>query len=141
MSKTLDVEYSKLMAHHPFGIALYRPLSSDSFKPGACGYFDEFGHWNPICDLEDSISLETKGLNLLEDPIERAPSDQGITWAAKLSVNMRGIKVPLKAGMWGPYFFFVIHSELLTVILHLVSPSLYPVSTSIRATKTKVPFF
>jgi hypothetical protein len=131
------------MAHHPFGIALYRPLPSDSFKPGACGYFDEFGHWNPICDVEDSISLEIKGLNLLEDPIERAPLDQGITWAAKLSVNMRGIKIPLKAGMWGhiPVFSFMTDSELLTVILHLASLSLCPVSTSIRATKTKALFF
>lgn len=99
MSKSLDIEYSKLMAHHPFGIALYRPLSSEIFRPGACGYFDDCGDWNPICDLGDSSSMDVNGLERPEDPIERAPLDQGITWAAKLSMKMRGVKVPLKAGM------------------------------------------
>ena len=131
MSKTLDVEYSKLMAHHPFGIALYRPLPSDSFKLGACGYF-EFGHWNPICDLEVSNSLDIKDSTSLKT-IEKAPLDQGL--------NERDQSF-LKSWHVGTHPRIFFHdSELLTVIPHLVSLSLCPVSTSIRTIKTKVPFF
>ena len=99
----LDEQYTQLMSNHPYGTALYIPLPSKTFQPGWCGYFDDFGDWNPICqilqDEVDSNSPKSKGLSPLKKPIEKAPLEQGITWAPKMSTHTKGVKVPLKAGV------------------------------------------
>ncbi|KAF9554916.1 hypothetical protein CPC08DRAFT_151865 [Agrocybe pediades] len=96
----LDQQYSKIMKNHPFGVALYRPLSRSIFHPGACGYFDDFGKWNPIAHLESDVAiLNKKGLAPVEDEIEKAPVEDGIKWGPKTSSNVRAKKISLSAGV------------------------------------------
>jgi len=96
----LDQEYATIMQNHPFGIGLYRPLRNSTFKPGAVGYFDDFGSWNPICHLEDSEGILDKGLSPIEDELEKAPLDEGIIWGPKMSGDTKATKIEPLAGMY-----------------------------------------
>jgi hypothetical protein len=97
--KKLDEQYAKIMQNHPFGIAVYRPLSRVLFKVGACGYFDEFGSWQLIVDLERPDQLLGKKLSPVDDELEKAPLDEGIKWGPKVSSHTRGKKIELSGGM------------------------------------------
>jgi len=96
----LHGEYATIMQHHPYGIALYRPLRSSIFKPGAVGYFDDFGSWNPICHLEDSKGMVDEGLGVFEDKLEMGGPENGITWGPKTSRDTKETKIELSAGMY-----------------------------------------
>jgi len=96
----LDQEYATIMQNHPFGIALYRPLRSSTFKPGAVGYFDDFGSWNPICHLEDNELILDKGLSPIEDSLEKAPPEEGIIWGPKTSGDTKATKIEVSAGVY-----------------------------------------
>ena len=99
--RKLDQEYAKAMENHPFGIAMYRPLSQSLFKVGACGYFDDFGSWQPIVDLERPDQLLRKNLSPLDiDELEKAPLDEGVIWGPKISSKMKARKVELSGEMW-----------------------------------------
>ena len=97
----LDQEYANAMQNHPFGIAVYRPLSQSLFKVGAVGYFDDFGSWQPIVDLERPDQLLKKNLSPVDDSdeLEKAPLDEGIIWGPKISSNMKAKKITLSGGM------------------------------------------
>jgi len=100
-SKQLDQEYANIMKNHPYGIALYRPLPHSIFKPGACGYFDDFGTWNPIAHLEsDETVLSKRGLKAIEDEVEKAPIEDGIRWGPMTSSNVRSRKIQLSGGVY-----------------------------------------
>jgi len=96
----LDQQYATIMQNHPFGIALYQPLRNSTFKPGAVGYFDDFGSWNPICHLEDGEGILDKGLSLIEDELEKAPPDEGIIWGPKMSGDTKATKIEPLAGTY-----------------------------------------
>lgn len=98
-SLQLDQEYAEIMKNHPFGIALYHPLSRTMFRPGACGYFDSFGSWNPILQLDDPDSLSRLGLRPVQEELQKAPADESIRWGPKTSEHTKAIKVSLSAGM------------------------------------------
>lgn len=96
----LDQEYANAMQNHPFGIAMYRPLPRSLFKIGTCGYFDDFGSWQPIVDLERPDQLLRKNLSAVdEDELEKAPLDEGMKWGPKISSNMKAKKIALSGGM------------------------------------------
>lgn len=96
----LDQEYANAMQNHPFGIAMYRPLPRSLFKVGACGYFDDFGSWQPIVDLERPDQILRKNLSAVdEDELEKAPLDEGMKWGPKISSNMKAKKIALSGGM------------------------------------------
>ncbi|KAJ3504050.1 hypothetical protein NLJ89_g8143 [Agrocybe chaxingu] len=95
----LDQQYADIMQHHPFGIALYRPLPLSTFNIGSCGYFDEFGSWNPIAHLKNIDSLQEKGLAIPDDELERAPIEDGIEWGPKTSKRTKEMKVELSGGV------------------------------------------
>ncbi|KAF9523335.1 hypothetical protein CPB83DRAFT_863086 [Crepidotus variabilis] len=98
MSK-LDQKYAEMMENHPFGIALFHPPPSGTFKPGVCGYFDEYGAWNPICDLLDTKGLAAKGLSPVEQEPERAPLENGIKWGPQMSTDTKASKLNMKGGV------------------------------------------
>lgn len=95
----LDQQYANIMQNHPFGIAMYRPLSQLLFKVGACGYFDDFGSWQPIVDLEQPDQLLRKNLSPVDDELEKAPLDEGIRWGPKVSSHTKAKKIELSGGM------------------------------------------
>jgi len=103
----LDIQYAEAMQDHPFGIALYYPPPTTVLKPGVVGYFDAFGSWNIIADLEDAAELARNGFSLSAG-LEKATTDNGIKWGPKTSSNMKATKIDLSAGM------YVGHCDVLT---------------------------
>lgn len=99
ISQKLDKRYEEVMQNHPYGIALYRPLRTSLFKPGAFGYFDEIGEWNLIGNLEDAELLARKGFSPVEVELEKAPIENGIKWGPMASLNLKGTKIQMAAGM------------------------------------------
>jgi len=95
----LDQQYANIMQNHPFGIAMYRPLSRSLFKIGTCGYFDDFGSWHLIVDLERPDQLLRKNLSLVDDELEQAPLDEGIKWGPKISSKTKAKKIEISGGM------------------------------------------
>ncbi|TFK44651.1 hypothetical protein BDQ12DRAFT_673333 [Crucibulum laeve] len=93
MPLQLDQEYADMMKNHPFGIALYQPLPQQLFHPGCCGYFDSFGQWNPIVELDDTESLKKLGLAPVDDELQKAPAETDIRWGPKISQRARAVKV------------------------------------------------
>jgi len=59
----LNIEYGDQMKHHPYGYALFHPVSNESLNPGSVGFLDELGFWHPIANLEARESI-TAGANL-----------------------------------------------------------------------------
>jgi hypothetical protein len=95
----LDQQYANLMKNHPFGIALYRPPPQSAFKPGVCGYFDGFGEWNSIAQLDDPDSLNSMGLSPVREELQKAPREN-IKWGPKTAEFVRVKKISLSAGMY-----------------------------------------
>jgi hypothetical protein len=94
----LDKVYAKNMQHHPYGYALYKPMSSTILKPGSCGYFDSLGAWNPIANLDDVQSLQKYGLQPPKERLEKAPPEENITWGPKVSQNVTEQRMDLSGG-------------------------------------------
>ncbi|KJA17345.1 hypothetical protein HYPSUDRAFT_46553 [Hypholoma sublateritium FD-334 SS-4] len=94
----LDIQYAETMQNHPFGIALYYPPPTTVLKPGAVGYFDAYGSWNVIADLEDATELARNGFSLSAG-LTKAPADNGIKWGPKTSSSTKATKIDLSAGI------------------------------------------
>lgn len=94
----LDQQYADLMKNHPFGIALYRPPPQSAFKPGVCGYFDGFGEWNSIAQLDDPDSLNSMGLSPVREELQKAPREN-IKWGPKTAEFVKVKKISLSAGI------------------------------------------
>lgn len=94
-----DKVYARVMSNHPFGIGLYKPLKRTVLYPGACGYFDSFGGWNPIVNLDIALEVKKKGLAPMEIELERAPIEDDIRWGPKVSNKTRAIAMEISAGV------------------------------------------
>lgn len=97
--ESLNRLYAEQMKHHPQGYALYEPISTALLKPGACGYFDNFGSWNPIAQLDDSESLEQRGFRCPSEELEEAKDRTNIIWGPKCSMGVKAVKLELEAGI------------------------------------------
>jgi hypothetical protein len=97
--QSLNIVYAEQMKHHPQGYALYEPISTNLLKPGACGYFDDFGNWNKIAQLDDKESLLKHGLTLTSEPLEEADDKTNIAWGPKCSVGVKGAKFDIPVGI------------------------------------------
>ena len=93
---SLHLTYAEAMFNHPYGYALYELESSKVIKPGACGYFNHEGLWNPVADLTDSTSLARKGFTAV-DNMEAAPPLETM-WGPKTSEGVEGKLVNIEAG-------------------------------------------
>jgi hypothetical protein len=82
MASLADV-YTERMKCHPFGLALYHPVSSRDLKPGSVGFLDSLGYWTPIAHLEESESLSKNGLKLPTHPLTLARTERITGWTPK----------------------------------------------------------
>jgi hypothetical protein len=85
--------YAESMAHHPYGYALYKPVSSSILKPGGCGYFDTLGNWQPFVDLTSPESLHKYGLNSPMEELESISPEENITWGPKVSRRVTAVNL------------------------------------------------
>lgn len=96
----LNEVYARELRNQPEGHALYFKVPGSSMKPGACGYFNESGHWRTIAQIADvePKSLETEGWKAPSRLITTL-NEAGIEWPIKLSesVQERRIEASLKA--------------------------------------------
>ena len=95
----LSQVYAENMIHHPYGYALYKPVSSSILKPGSCGYFDAQGAWNPIADLTSPASLQKYGLSIPKEELERIPIVENIAWGPKVSQRVTEMNLDLSGGI------------------------------------------
>jgi hypothetical protein len=49
--------YPDFMKIHSKGHGFYHPEKSQDVRPGACGYIDRSGQWQPIVDVTDNTAL------------------------------------------------------------------------------------
>ena len=98
-SDDLSHVYAENMAHHPYGYAMYKPVSSNILKPGSCGYFDSLGTWNPFVDLTSPSSLEKYGLSSPKEELERIPSEENTDWGPKVSRSVTEARLDLSGGL------------------------------------------
>jgi hypothetical protein len=95
VTEKLQTVYANAMLCHPYGYPLYHPASTKSLKLGACGYLDEYGDWNNICNvLEKNPSFDT----ISEEELERA-EPQRMTWLPKVSENVHEVKLKAQAAV------------------------------------------
>jgi hypothetical protein len=88
---SLHTLYAMQMAPHArFGYALYEPPLSKDLKPGAVGYFDASGSWNPILQLSDGKAVQSAGYVEVKEKLKRA-QDENIAWGPRCSTDMRGV--------------------------------------------------
>jgi hypothetical protein len=98
-SDDLSHVYAENMAHHPYGYAMYKPVSSNILKPGSCGYFDSLGTWNPFVDLTSPSSLQKYGLSSPKEELERIPSEENTDWGPKVSRSVTEARLDLSGGL------------------------------------------
>ena len=101
-SQPLHQMYGDQMRDHPYGYALYNPTSSAVLKPGAVGYFDDLGYWNPLANLADASSLTERGLKLKpfpQDELYAAKQDESMSWGPKLSKTVREHRMHFSGGV------------------------------------------
>jgi hypothetical protein len=91
----LHQTYAESMSGHGYGYAFYEPESSNIVVPGVCGYLDENGHWNPIADLTNSVSLKENGFSAVEE-VKKTPVTNR-SWGPKVSEAVSYVRVDLKA--------------------------------------------
>ena len=95
----LSSNYANQMKHHPYGYALFHPVSNRILKPGSVGYLDELGFWNPIANLEDPESLSRHGLTSPSAPLSRAKPSKIKEWTPKLSSQAKEMSYGYTGGM------------------------------------------
>lgn len=93
-----DVVYNKQFKNAHEGHALYRPISSQEIRPGACGFFDSQGDWNPIVQLDDMESLKNEGWTTPQD-LEVILDPVSISWKPKHSSHMSGVELNFGANV------------------------------------------
>ena len=91
--------YADQMVNHPYGYALYKPVSTKVLRPGAVWYWNELGEWQHIAWLDDSVSLEKLNLKVPEEELERAGDDPLTNWRTMPSskVSETNITASMKA--------------------------------------------
>lgn len=86
---SLNRIYADEMRNHPYGYALYQPISASIIKPGVVGYFDATGFWSPLADLNDAAALQAAGLKPPTSKLVAAPP-QNSTWGVMTSKSVSG---------------------------------------------------
>ena len=76
------------MTNHPYGHALYHPVSTRDLRPGSVGFFNAMGVWNPIAHLEDSESLTRHGLRFPTQSLTAARPERISKWTPKVSEHV-----------------------------------------------------
>ena len=87
----LNSDYGNRRKHHPYGYALFNPVSNEILKPGSVGFLDELGFWNPIANLEEPQSLSRHGLNRPSDPLSRKNPSRIKEWTPKQSSQVKEV--------------------------------------------------
>ena len=95
----LNSDYSNHMKHHPYGYALFHPVSNGVMRPGSVGYLDELGFWNPIANLEDPESLSRYGLTPPSNPLSRAKPSKIKEWTPKRSSQVKEVSSGFTGGI------------------------------------------
>lgn len=90
--------YAQQMTNHSQGHALYHPLLTSSIKPGACGYFNSLGNWNPIADLSDNKKLQAAGFRPVIEQLEEAQPGPTEEWGPRCSKTVKHSVIDLQAG-------------------------------------------
>ena len=102
---SLADDYVDQMKHHPYGYALYHPVSTRDMRPGSVGFFDSLGVWNPIAHLEDSESLTRSGLRFPTRSLTVARTERIKEWTPKVSANVTETAGGVNLGArWAPPF-------------------------------------
>ena len=102
MPQSLDLasEYSKGLAWHGCGHALYHPVAVESMEAPCVGYFDAKGKWHLIANLAgqpgDSQGKKRSEYTYLKDQPQRQPVATHM-WAPKQSSDVRELSVGLSA--------------------------------------------
>ena len=86
---TLSDIYTERMKIHPFGLALYHPVSSRELRPGCVGFFDSLGGWTPIAHLEHSESLAKYGLRFPTQSLTIARTERITGWTPKTGFEVK----------------------------------------------------
>jgi hypothetical protein len=96
---SLHTLYANQMTPHArFGYALYEPPLSKDLKPGAVGYFDASGNWNPVLQLSDEKAVQSAGYVEVKEKLKHV-RDENIAWGPRCSSGVRGVIVDLKASL------------------------------------------
>ncbi|KAF4635737.1 hypothetical protein G7Y89_g2355 [Cudoniella acicularis] len=83
--------YASQMVNHPYGYALYKPASTKVLRPGAVGYWNELGEWQPIAWLDDPVSLKKLNLKVPEEELERARDDPPPNPSTEMATTTRAL--------------------------------------------------
>jgi hypothetical protein len=89
--KPLHIRYAEAFEELSLGHAILHPCSTDTLRPGVCGYFDDDGDWKSIVDiprLVDDINKMPKDLKFI--PADNIPplSPIFIEWDPKCSSDV-----------------------------------------------------
>ena len=102
-SERLDKVFAEVLVNRPFGHAVYKHVSAQKMRPGACGYFDRNGDWSTIVHLSD-LQNQTASENSTTVP---SPAPEGQTqnqvklvpkWTTPAAVEYESNNV----GLWKP---------------------------------------
>lgn len=89
MSINLATRYATAMTEHPYGHALFKPVSSTRLQPGCCGYLDDQGRWNPvITNIEDTTELQKTGSSFSAPRTFVSMPLMKHTWGPKTAMDM-----------------------------------------------------
>lgn len=95
--------YSKELAFHGFGHALFHPIAGSDMKPPCCGYFDRSGGWNLIAQLTPHApTAHHEGYT----PLPYLPRPEGqvdIVWRSKTSLGTEAKTID--GSLQTPYVF------------------------------------
>jgi hypothetical protein len=84
-----QVYEEELAAFHPYGVPLYKPVSTKILRPGSVGYFNKLGEWAPITQLDDLASLASDGFEPPEEDLKRARYKPVTNWDRKWSKDVQ----------------------------------------------------
>jgi hypothetical protein len=96
----LPETYADLMKIHRKGHGFYHPEYSHDVRPGACGYIDKSGQWQPIVDVTDEAALSKGGFKPLTQQLIKARSDKFV-WEDVTSEGVRSNKPSITVGADG----------------------------------------
>jgi hypothetical protein len=90
--ENLQMIYAEAMRHHPYGYPLYQPCNTKSLKLGSCGYLNEYGDWNHICNVLDG----TQPFDKVQGDLQLGDTES-MTWLPKCSEHVRETKFKANA--------------------------------------------
>jgi len=82
------------------GHAFYHPEHSHDVRPGACGYINKNGQWQPIVDITDKAALSAGNFKPLTELLIKATPDE-FAWEDVTSEGVRSNKPSITVGADG----------------------------------------